>query len=67
MINAPSHVTQRPNAQPEQSNQATSVTAGSGQGAGQRIMLPGGLEVNTTAIYITGAALAALVLYKAVS
>lgn len=66
LINRPDHVTQRPNAQPSYPSSPSEVSAGSGQGS-ERMMLPGGLEVNRTAVYIVGAALAAAVVLKVAS
>jgi hypothetical protein len=64
LINRPDSVTQRPNAQPSQPSQPSEVTAGRGQGSGSRVNLPGGLQVDRTALYIAGAVLAAAVVYK---
>lgn len=63
LINRPDNVTQRPNANPVNQG-GGQVTTGSGQGSGSRLMLPGGLQVNKTALYIAGAALAAVVVLK---
>lgn len=63
LINRPDNVTQRPNAQPTATS-AGEVSAGSGTGASRNIVLPNGLQLNRTAVYVAGAALGAVVLMK---
>lgn len=63
LINRPDSVTQRPNAQPSTPSAPSEVSAGSGAGAGRNILL-GGVEVNKTALYVAGAALAAVLVVK---
>lgn len=67
LINRPDSVTQRPNAQPSTPSAPSEVSAGSGQGSGRNVILPGGMEVNRTALYIAGAALAAAIVFKVAS
>jgi hypothetical protein len=65
LINRPDNITQRPNAQPQVGGY-TQVTAGSAGGAGTRINIAG-VELNRTALYIAGAALAGYLYLKAVA
>jgi hypothetical protein len=66
LLNRPDSITQRPGAQPVQTGMQE-ITAGSNGGAGSRITLPGGLEVNATALYIAGGALAIALILKVAS
>ena len=64
LINRPDNITQRPNARP-QVDGYQEVTAGSAGGSGTRINI-GGVELNRTALYVAGAALAGYLYLKAV-
>jgi len=66
LLNRPDSITQRPGQTPTASGYGE-VTAGSNGGAGTRITLPGGLEVNATALYIAGGALALALILKVAS
>jgi hypothetical protein len=66
LINRPDSITQRPGRQPAL-NGYGEVTAGSNGGAETRITLPGGLQVNATALYVAGGALAIALLLKVAS
>lgn len=64
IMNRPDSITQMPNSMPSQPSGYNSVTSGSGQGAGTGLISIGGVQLNSTALYVGLGALALALVLK---